>query len=119
MGIPLGVIPAGTINHFAREVGVGRDVAQALRVLAGGYTLPVDAARVNERIFLNNSSIGLYARVVEIRVTELAPIAKVEADCAAQQHRLHRQDNLQPLHNLHPVLAKERTSVGQHNCQGK
>jgi diacylglycerol kinase family enzyme len=36
-------------------------------VLARGYTLPVDVARVNERIFLNNSSIGLYARMVEIR----------------------------------------------------
>src|SRR2546421_2684265 len=64
---PLGVIPAGTLNHFARDVGVGRDVAHALRVLAGGYALPVDVARVNERIFLNNSSIGLYARMVEIR----------------------------------------------------
>jgi diacylglycerol kinase family enzyme len=65
--IPLGVIPAGTLNHFARDVGVGRDVAHALQVLACGYTLPVDVARVNERIFLNNSSIGLYARMVEIR----------------------------------------------------
>jgi diacylglycerol kinase family enzyme len=65
--IPLGVIPAGTLNHFARDVGVGRDVVRALHVLAGGYTLPVDVARVNERIFLNNSSIGLYARMVEIR----------------------------------------------------
>src|SRR2546421_500755 len=64
---PLGVIPAGTLNHFARDVGVGRDIAHALRVLAGGYTVPVDVARVNEHIFLNNSSIGLYARMVEIR----------------------------------------------------
>jgi diacylglycerol kinase family enzyme len=88
-------------------------------VLAGGYTLPVDVARVNGRIFLNNSSIGLYAHMVEIRVTELAPIAKVEADRAAQQHRLHRQDYLQPLHDLRPGLPEERTSVGQHNCEGK
>src|SRR5919202_2548749 len=47
----------------------------------------------------------------------LAPMAKVEADRAAQQHRLHRQDHLQPLHDLRPVLPKERTSVGQHDCQ--
>src|SRR5256885_7033486 len=64
---PSGITPAGTLNHFARDVGIGRDVAHALRVLAAGYTLPVDVARVNERLFLNNSSIGLYARMVEIR----------------------------------------------------
>jgi len=44
--MPLGVIPASTLNHFARDVGVGRDVAHALHVLAGGYTLPVDVAWV-------------------------------------------------------------------------
>ena len=63
----LGVIPGGTLNHFARDVGVGRDVPHAVRVLAHGYTLPVDVASVNNRTFLNNSSIGLYARMVRIR----------------------------------------------------
>ncbi|HWE62583.1 MAG TPA: diacylglycerol kinase family protein [Chloroflexota bacterium] len=63
----LGVIPAGTLNHFARDIDVGRDVPEALRVLAHGYVMPVDVARVNDRIFLNNSSIGLYARMVRIR----------------------------------------------------
>src|ERR671936_141041 len=76
---PLGVIPAGTLNHFARDVGVGRDVAHALRVLARGYTLPVDVARVNERLFLNNSSIGLYAHMVEIRRRYEARLGKWRA----------------------------------------
>ena len=49
----------------------------------------------------------------------LAPMAKVEADGAAQQQRLHRQDHLQPLHGLRPGLPRERTEVDQHNCQGK
>jgi diacylglycerol kinase family enzyme len=65
--IPLGIIPVGTLNHFARDVGVGRDVEDALRILAHGYVLPVDVATVNEHIFLNNSSIGLYPRMVQIR----------------------------------------------------
>jgi diacylglycerol kinase family enzyme len=64
---PLGVLPVGTLNHFARDVGVGRDVPTALRVLAEGYVAPVDVAMVNQRLFLNNSSIGLYARMVEVR----------------------------------------------------
>jgi diacylglycerol kinase family enzyme len=63
----LGVIPVGTLNHFARDVGVGRDVEEALRILAHGYVLPVDVATVNDHVFVNNSSIGLYPRMVEIR----------------------------------------------------
>jgi diacylglycerol kinase family enzyme len=64
---PLGVIPVGTLNHFARDVGVGRDVEDALRILAHGYVLPVDVAAVNDHVFVNNSSIGLYPRMVAIR----------------------------------------------------
>lgn len=75
----LGVIPAGTLNHFARDVGVGRDVASALHVLAKGYVLPVDVASVNGRIFLNNSSIGLYARMVEMRRRYEKRLGKWEA----------------------------------------
>jgi diacylglycerol kinase family enzyme len=65
--IALGVIPGGTLNHFARDVGVGRDVGEALKVLRHGYTMSVDVARVNDHVFLNNSSIGLYPRMVELR----------------------------------------------------
>lgn len=65
--IPLGVIPVGTLNHFARDVGIGRDVSEALRVLGQGHVLPVDVASVNGRIFLNNSSLGIYARMVQVR----------------------------------------------------
>jgi diacylglycerol kinase family enzyme len=46
---------------------VGRDVSEALQVLARGYSLPVDVASVNGRIFLNNSSIGLYPAMVAVR----------------------------------------------------
>jgi diacylglycerol kinase family enzyme len=65
--VPLGVIPGGTLNHFARDVGVGRNVEEALRVLAAGHVEEVDVACVNDQLFLNNSSIGLYPRMVAIR----------------------------------------------------
>src|SRR5919202_2040554 len=64
---PLGVLPVGTLNHFARDVGVGRDVPAAARALADGCTRIVDAAEVNGHVFVNNSSIGLYAHLVEAR----------------------------------------------------
>jgi diacylglycerol kinase family enzyme len=66
-GTPLGVLPVGTLNHFARDVGVGRDVPAAARALADGCTRIVDAAEVNSHLFVNNSSIGLYAHLVEAR----------------------------------------------------
>lgn len=63
----LGVLPLGTFNHFARDLGLERsDPAEALRAFAGREHT-VDIARVNGRLFLNNVSLGLYARLVHRR----------------------------------------------------
>lgn len=59
-GATLGIVPAGTLNHFARDLGIPLDIRSACRVIAAGKTIAVDAAEVNGRIFVNNSSIGLY-----------------------------------------------------------
>ncbi len=63
-GLPMGVLPAGTLNHFARDLGVGEDMDQAVAVIAGGHLRTVDVGTVNDLIFLNNASIGLYATMV-------------------------------------------------------
>lgn len=63
-GLPLGVLPTGTLNHFARDLGLGEDLEAAVAAIASGRTRAVDVATVNDRIFLNNASIGLYASVV-------------------------------------------------------
>ncbi|HEX8152756.1 MAG TPA: YegS/Rv2252/BmrU family lipid kinase [Thermoanaerobaculia bacterium] len=60
----LGVIPVGTYNHFARDAGLPLDWKEALEVVMRGTTRPVDAARVNDRYFINNLSIGLYPELV-------------------------------------------------------
>ena len=65
--VPLGVLPLGTLNHFAKDVGVPLDPAQAAGAVVAGHAIRVDVARVNERTFLNNSSIGLYPQVVRAR----------------------------------------------------
>jgi diacylglycerol kinase family enzyme len=78
-GVSLGVIPGGTLNHFARDVGVGRHVPKAIRTLADGHPVSVDVATVNDRIFLNNSSLGVYARMVELRDREEQRFGKVRA----------------------------------------
>lgn len=65
--VPLGVLPLGTLNHFARDLGIPVELAEAARVLVNGQRRRVDAAAVNDRVFVNNSSVGLYARVVALR----------------------------------------------------
>ncbi len=65
--IPLAVLPTGTLNHFAKDLGLPLELAEAVRIAAQGVVRRVDVGEVNGRIFLNNSSIGVYPRVVELR----------------------------------------------------
>jgi diacylglycerol kinase family enzyme len=63
----LAVIPVGTYNHFARDLEIPLTWREALDVALNGDTRPVDAARVNERFFVNNVSLGLYPELVARR----------------------------------------------------
>jgi diacylglycerol kinase family enzyme len=65
--IPLGVLPLGTLNHFARDAGIPMDLDEAARVVLGGVECKVDVGEVNGRIFLNNSSLGAYPAIVRLR----------------------------------------------------
>ncbi len=65
--IALGVLPLGTLNHFARDLGVPVDMREAAAVIIAGHNIRIDAGVVNGRIFLNNSSVGLYPRIVQLR----------------------------------------------------
>ena len=67
---PLGVLPLGTLNHFAKDLGIPLDLAKAARTVAEGEVRRVDVGEVNGRYFVNNSSIGLYPRVVRGREHE-------------------------------------------------
>jgi diacylglycerol kinase family enzyme len=65
--IALGVLPLGTLNHFARDLGFPIDWREALAALASGEFRPVDVGEVNGRVFINNCSIGSYAEAVRKR----------------------------------------------------
>ena len=65
--VPLGVLPLGTLNHFARDLGFPADWREAVVALAGGVTRRVDVAEVNGRVFINNCSIGSYPEAVRRR----------------------------------------------------
>jgi diacylglycerol kinase family enzyme len=66
-GIALGVLPLGTLNHFAKDLGVPLELADAVAVLSEGREDRVDVGEVNGRIFINNSSLGLYPDIVRDR----------------------------------------------------
>jgi len=59
-GIPMGVLPLGTFNHFSKDMGIPLELEDAIRIIATGATRDVDVGEVNGHIFLNNSSIGAY-----------------------------------------------------------
>jgi diacylglycerol kinase family enzyme len=64
--IPHVVVPAGTRNHFALDLGLDRDdVVGALDAYVDGVDRQVDLATVNGRVFVNNASLGIYAKIVQ------------------------------------------------------
>jgi YegS/Rv2252/BmrU family lipid kinase len=79
-GAALGILPLGTLNHFARDLGIPANLDQAAALIAGGKARSVDVAEVNGRTFVNNSAIGLYPLMV--------------VDRESQQRRLGRSKRL-------------------------
>jgi YegS/Rv2252/BmrU family lipid kinase len=60
----LGILPLGTLNHFARDLGLPTDIKEAAKLISAGRKRQVDVAEMNERLFINNSAIGLYPLMV-------------------------------------------------------
>lgn len=65
--IPLGVLPLGTFNHFAKDLGVPLALEDAAATVVRGHAKFVDLGEVNGRIFVNNSSLGIYPHLVATR----------------------------------------------------
>ena len=76
----LGILPLGTLNHFARDLGLPLKLGEAAKLIAAGRERSVDVGEVNGRLFINNSAIGLY------------PLMVVDRD--AQRERLGRSKRL-------------------------
>lgn len=75
-GCVLGVIPQGTFNYFCRAYGISPDPAEALQQMLDGVVRPVQAGRVNGRLFLVNASLGLYPQVLEDRESFKATLGR-------------------------------------------
>jgi len=66
-GVELAILPCGTLNHLAKDLALPLDLEAAARVARVGRAVPADAAVVNDRIFLNTSSVGAYVSFVRTR----------------------------------------------------
>lgn len=66
----LGILPLGTLNHFAKDLHIPMDLPEAVKCIVTRRVIQVDVGEVNGRIFLNNSSLGIYPRIVRQREEE-------------------------------------------------
>lgn len=75
---PFGVIPVGTANDMAVNIGVPLDLDQAAQVIAAARTQPIDLCQVNERYFINNAGIGLepYITTIQASMTRVHGIVR-------------------------------------------
>ncbi|WP_058043536.1 diacylglycerol/lipid kinase family protein [Streptomyces roseifaciens] len=89
-GVPFVVIPAGTRNHFALDLGLDReDPSGSLEALTDGVELRVDLGRVGGRVFVNNASFGAYAEVVQspaYRDDKVGTLLRLLPDVLTHQH---------------------------------
>ena len=67
LSMELAVIPGGTLNHLAKDLGIPESLEEALRLAVEGTARPVDAGSVNGHLFLNTSSVGTYVTFVRVR----------------------------------------------------
>ncbi len=109
--VPLGILPLGTLNHFARDLGIAGDLRQAAGIVAAGHVRSLDVGEVNGRVFLNNSSIGLYPEVVGGReqLRRRAGVGKWLAMLLAAAAVLHRFPLLTVTVQAGPQRATMRT----------
>ena len=65
--VALGVLPFGTLNHFAKDLRIPLSAREAVEVICRGAIKRVDVGEVNGRYFINNSSLGVYPEAVRVR----------------------------------------------------
>jgi undecaprenyl-diphosphatase len=101
-GLPLAVVPAGTLNHFARDVGVDT-LEDAAEAVTKGSAVCVDVAEVNGTPFLNTASIGVYPEVVERRDALSGRMGKWVAMTVAAAQVLRRATPVEVVLNGRPA----------------
>jgi YegS/Rv2252/BmrU family lipid kinase len=121
-GIPLGILPVGTVNALARELGIPLDLDRAVSLLAGEHTLAsMDVGRVNDRTFVLNASVGVSVSTMQStkaqdkrRLGVLAYIlSAIKTLIGAQPHRFEIQIDGRVEHcRASEVVVANGSSIG-------
>src|SRR5438270_1942078 len=75
----LGILPLGTLNHFARDLRIPTNLDEAAKLIAASPERRVDVAEMNGRIFINNSAIGLYPLLIVDRDSQRKRLGRTKA----------------------------------------
>jgi diacylglycerol kinase family enzyme len=104
-GSELAILPLGTRNHFARQLGIPLEIEEAVRLAATGTARRIDIGEAGDRVFINNLSAGAYVELVRER--EASRLPKLLATIPATWHTLRklrsRRFELTIDGELHPV----------------
>lgn len=92
--VTLAILPLGTLNHFAKDLGIPPDLEGSLNLLTHGKVREVDVGELNGNFFLNNSSLGLYPDQLRIRERWQPVLGKWAAAAVASAAVLARYPNL-------------------------
>lgn len=107
LGRPIGILPAGTFNYVARNLGLPLDLSEAAEVIATGDAEPMAVGQINGRLFLNNAGFGLYSHMIEQR------------EIAKRRFGRHRivafLSGIKCLTERHPLYHLQITADGQHH----
>jgi diacylglycerol kinase family enzyme len=109
----LGILPLGTLNHFAKDLRIPLTLEEAARTIVANHQREVDVGEVNGRIFINNSSIGLYPTLVIHREAQRRRLgrSKWHALFWATMSVLRRHSRLDVRLSLDNVAETRRTPL--------
>lgn len=106
-----GVLPLGTLNHFAKDLQIPLVLEDAIRNVAQGRPLAIDTCEVNDVLFINNSSLGLYPDIVRDREKQQSRLGRGKwlAFCWAAMEALRRYPFLDVRLRIGDVEHRRRT----------
>lgn len=125
VGCPIGILPYGTFNYFARTHGIPTDVAAALELVLDGAPAPVQVAAINDRLFLVNASLCVYPELLQNREAWKRRFGRSRwvaflAGCttllrAQRRLRLHIEmgDTVRDVHTLTLFLGNNRLQLAR------
>lgn len=111
-GKPLAVLPAGTMNLFARSLDIPLDLEQAVQAFANAATRDVDVASANGRVFIHQYSVGLHAKLVKTReaMDFGSRLGKIRASIRAAFDALARPPSMRVKLDMGGTVLEARTS---------